>query len=172
MVQCLVALLLAAASTRPFPEERLLLDRRLETLRRILPDGPNLATDAALVKDLAEGAKLARVEVQARPPQETGIRGDVVVELSAQGRFGDVDRFFRQVALSHRLPDVESLTLSATSEGIVRLAAVLRLPYRPLKAPLPPPPDGLRSRLNGVPRPAADAFLRDQALALAKSETV
>jgi hypothetical protein len=172
MVQGLVALLLVATSTRPFPEERLLLDRRLETLRRILPDGPNLATDAALVKDLAEGAKLARVEVQARPPQETGIRGDVVLELSAQGRFGEVDRFFRQVALSHRLPDVESLTLSATSEGIVRLAAVLRLPYRPLKAPLPPPPDGLRSRLNGVPRPAADAFLRDQALALAKSETV
>jgi hypothetical protein len=172
MVQGLVALLLAAASTRPFPEERLLLDRRLETLRRILPDGPTLTTDAALVKELAEGSKLARVEVQARPPQEAGIRGDVVVELSAQGRFGDVDRFFRQVALSPRLLDVESITLSATSEGIVRLASVLRLPYRPLKAPLPPPPDGLRSRLNGVPRPAADAFLRDQALALAKSETV
>ncbi len=172
MVPGLIALLVAAASNRPFPEERLLLDRRLETLRRILPDGPSPVADTALVRELAEGAKLGRVEVQARPPQETGTRGDVVVELSAQGRFGDIDRFFRQVALSPRLLDVESLSLSASSEGAVKLGAVLRVPYRPLKAPLPPPPDGLRARLNGVPRPSADAFLRDQALALAKSEAI
>ena len=30
----------AAPAARPFADERVLLDRRLETLRRILPDGP------------------------------------------------------------------------------------------------------------------------------------
>jgi hypothetical protein len=40
MTRALPLLLLAAAVQRPFPDERLLLDRRLETLRRILPDGP------------------------------------------------------------------------------------------------------------------------------------
>ncbi len=164
--------LLAAPPARPFNEERLLLDRHLETLRRILPDGPNPLADQALLKELADQARLASVEVQPRAPVEAGTRGDVPVEVTAVARFGDIDRFFRQVALSHRLLDVESLTLTATPEDVVRLKAVVRVPYRPPRAPLPPPPDGMRSRLSGVPRPTAEAFLRDQALALAKSEMI
>ena len=171
MLLALLALL-AAVPARPFYEERQLLDRRLETLRRILPDGPNPAADTALVKDLAEGAHLTVIEVKARPPLEAGLRGDVILDLAAQGRFADVERFFRQVALSPRLVDAESLTLTATPEDVLRVTAMLRVPYRPLKAPLPPPPEGLRSRLAGVPRPVADAYLRDQALALAKSEAI
>jgi len=42
-------LLLAAAPVRPFAEERLLLDRRLETLRRMLPDGATPGNDVALL---------------------------------------------------------------------------------------------------------------------------
>jgi len=173
MVLALVTLLATPVAPRPFGDERLLLDRRLETLRRILPDGPNPAADAALAKELAEGARLASVEALARPPAEsTSARADVIVDVSAVGRYAEVDRFVRQVALSPRPIDVESLSLTATPDAVVKVDAVLRLPYRPLRAHLPAPPDGTRSRLQGVPRAQAEAYVRDMSLALAKSETV
>jgi hypothetical protein len=172
MLAVLALALLATDVARPFSEERVLLDRRLETLRRILPDGPNPGADIALVRDLAATARLSRLEIAARPPVESGTRGDVILDLSATGRFGDLDRFFRQAALTPRLLDVESLTLAPSPDDLVRLTAVLRLAYRPLRAPLAPLPDGLRTRPGGVPRPTAEAFVRDQGLALAKSEAI
>jgi len=60
---------------------------------------------------------------------ESGARGDVSFEFSALGGYEEVDRFFQKVALSHRLVDVERLTLTATTEDVVQLAAVLRFPY-------------------------------------------
>lgn len=171
MLFAVLSLLAVVQPARPFNEERLLLDRRLETLRRILPDGPNPVADVAIVREMAEGAKLGRVALAARPPVETGSRGDVPIDIAAYGRFADIDRFFRQIALSARLIDVDSLTLSATTEEVIKLSAVVRLPFRPAKAPLPTPPEG-KSRPTGVPRPTLDAYYRDQALALAKSDTV
>ncbi len=168
----LLTLLAATAPARDFNEERMLLDRRLETLRRILPDGPSPLADVAHVRQLAEAAKLLRVEVSAHPPVEAGARGDVVVDVLGFGRFVEVDRFFRSAALSHRLVDVESLTLTATPEDVIKLTAVVRVPFRPLRAPLPPPPDSSRARPTGVARPVVEAYYRDQALALAKSETI
>jgi hypothetical protein len=168
----LLAALLAAQAARPFPDERLLLDRRLETLRRILPDGPTASADVLLVRDLAEAARLSRVELQPRAPVESGTRGEVVLDLTALGGYEEIDRFFQKVAVSHRLVDVESLTLTATTENVVQLASVLRLPYWPVRAPLPPPPESPKGRPAGVPRPTLEAFLRDQALAFAKSDVV
>ncbi|HMK93328.1 MAG TPA: hypothetical protein VK576_10045, partial [Thermoleophilia bacterium] len=49
---------------------------------------------------------------------------------------------------------------------------LLDLPYRPAKAPLPPAPDGTRAKLAGVPKPQADAYVRDVALSVAKSEAI
>lgn len=164
--------LVAAQPARPFSEERLLLDRRLETLRRILPDGPSASADVRVVRDLAEAVGLARVEIQPRPPVESGPRGEAVLDVTALGGYEQVSRFFERVAVSHRLVDVESLTLTATNESVVRLAAVLRLPYWPSRAPLPPPPESARGRPTGVPRPTLDAFLRDQSLAFAKSDAI
>lgn len=172
VLPALLVLFAATAPPREFAEERLLLDRRLETLRRILPDGPSPLADVALVRELAEGAKLLRVEATARPPVESGGRGEVAVDVVAFGRFGEVDRFFRSVALSHRLIDVEALSLTATPEDVIRLTATVRLPYRPLRAPLPAPPESARARPTGIARPILDAYYRDQALALAKAETI
>src|SRR5262245_24635564 len=172
MVLPLSLVLLAALGPRSFPEERLLLDRRLETLRRILPDGANPAQDAAVVRELAESSHLAELNVTPRAPLETPSRGTVAVDVTAVASFADVDRFFRQVALSPRLIDVESLALTPTRGDRVRMAGVVRLPYRPLKAPLPPPPDGLRGALVGAAKPQAEAYLRDQSLAVDKSETI
>lgn len=168
---CLVLLGLALPD-RPFPEERQLLARRLETLRRILPDGPHLKDDVAHLRSLTEAAKLANVDALARPPQETGAVSAVVVDLTATGRYLDIERFFRQLALSHRLVDVESLALTAANGSVMHLSTVLRLPFRPASAPLPPPPDGSRQRVEGAARAIADAFLRDQALAVAKSQGI
>src|SRR5207244_7113321 len=134
---------------RPFADERHLLDRRLETLRRILPDGPTPVGDSVLVRDLATTAKLTTVEALARPPVESGASADVPVDVTAVGRFADVERFFRQVALSHRLIDVESVSLTATPEDTVRLVSLLHVPYRPARAALPAPPDGTRARVSG-----------------------
>jgi len=171
MVSVLLGALLLLQPARPFPEERVLLDRRLETLRRILPDGPNPSADVIVVRDLAEAARLAHVEVQPRPPVESGTRGEVVLDVTALGGYEAIDRFFQRLALSHRLVDVERTTLTATSEDVIQLAAVLRFPYWPPRAPLPPPPEG-RGRPTGVPRPTVDAYLRDQALAFAKSDVI
>ena len=124
----LLATLLSAQPARPFADERVLLDRRLETLRRILPDGPTSAADVLLVRDLAETARLARVEMKPRPPVESGTRGDVVLDLEALAGYEEIDRFFQKVAVSHRLVDVESLTLTATGENVIQLEAVLRFP--------------------------------------------
>ena len=74
MLSLAVGLLLAVpapAPGRPFAEERLLLDRRLETLRRILPDGPVPSADTTHLRGLAEGARLGRVEIEARPPTQS-----------------------------------------------------------------------------------------------------
>jgi hypothetical protein len=162
-------MLLAAAPVRPFAEDRLLLDRRLETLRRMLPDGPTPAADVALLGDFARAAG-AGFDVRARAPLETGNEGEVPVDVAGNARFAEIDRFFRQIALSARLIDVESVSLAAAPGDMVRLTALLHFPYRPVRAPLPAPPEGLRTRLSEVSRPVADAYLRDQALALAKSD--
>ena len=172
MTRALPLLLLAATVQRPFPDERLLLDRRLETLRRILPDGPFPTSDAALVKEMADGAKLTDVLVQTRAPRETGPRGLVPIELSGLGRFEDVDRFFRQLVLSPRLIDVESLLITPADSDRVRFTTVVNLPYRPARAPLPPPPEGARALADKTPRPQVEAFLKDQSLAVAKSEAI
>jgi len=166
-----VGLLAAAQPGRPFADERLLLDRRLETLRRILPDGPTAAADVLLVRDVAEAVRLARVEIEPRAPVESGTRGELLLDVKALGGYGQIDRFFQRLAVSHRLVDVESVTLTATGEDQVQLASALRLPFWPARAPLPPPPES-RARPSGVPRPAADAFMRDQSLALAKSDAI
>ena len=111
--------------------------------------------------------------MQPRPPFDSrSAWADVVVDLSGVGGYDEVDRFFRQVALSPRLIDVESLTLSPAPGDAVHLVSVLRLPYRPEAAPLPGPPEGVRAQLAGVPRPQADAYLRDQAMSLAKADTI
>jgi hypothetical protein len=172
MLGTLVSLLLVVAAERPFAEERELLDRRLETLRRILPDGPNPGSDVALVTDLARSARLMGVEILPRGPVENGAKGDVPLEFSAVGSYAEVDRFFRLAALSPRLVDVENLTLAAVPDGPVKVTALLRVPFRPLKATLPPSPEGFRPRDPTVPRPQADAYARDQMLAVSKSETI
>lgn len=170
MILPVVFLLAVAQPPRPFADERRLLDGRLETLRRILPDGPSPASDLAVVRDLAKALKLTSLQVAPRAPLETGHRGDLPVEVVGVGRFEEIDRFFRQVALSHRLIDAESLTLTAEPDDQVRFAALLRLPYRPTGAPLPVPPEGPRP--TGGSRAEMEAFNRDLALALAKSETI
>lgn len=172
MLPAPLALLLAvAAAVKPFADERVLLDRRLETLRRILPDGPSLAADQALVRELATHARLDALELRPRAPLENGAHGEVVLDVAAAGRFPEVERFFSQLAWHARLPDVESLTLTGGADGL-RVTSVIRLPFRPARAPLPAPPEGLRALVNGVPRPQAEAFFQDHALALAKSETI
>jgi hypothetical protein len=167
-----LALVLAAVPARPFAEERALLDRRLEALQRVLPDGPRPTADAALVNELARAASLTEADIQARAPLETGgARGHVLVDVKARGRYADIERFFRQVALSPRLVDVDALTLTATAGEQVALTAVVRLPYRPQNAPLPPAPEDI-PRPAGMTRPQLAAYVRDQALSLAKSETI
>ena len=172
MLGALACLLLVAAAERPFTEERELLDRRLETLRRILPDGSNPGSDVALITEMAHGARLMGLEVLPRAPVENGARGDVPLELSAVGSYGEIDRFFRLVALSARLIDVEHLSLTAAADGPIKLTALLRVPFRPAGAALPTPPDGFRPRDPTVPRPQADAYARDQMLAVQKSEAI
>lgn len=164
-------LLLAALAQRPFAEERSLLDRRLETLRRLLPDGPTAAADVAALREMGAAAALQGFDAVARPPEGGDALGFVVVDVAAAGRFADLDRFFRQIALQPRPIDVASLSLHAAPDDLVRVGATVRFPFRQPRAPLPPPPLGVRAP-SGAPRPQADAFLRDQSLALAKSESL
>jgi hypothetical protein len=172
VLSLLVALLIAPPAQRPFAEERLLLDRRLETLRRILPDGPVAAADTAHIRDLAATSQLGGVEIEARPPEERGGRGVITYDVEALGGFEEIDRFFSGLALSHRLVDVAGLTLTTNPEHVIRLTATLRFPFWPTAAPLPSPPEKGGGVLRGVPRPTLDAYRRDQARALAKSDAI
>ncbi|HET8646362.1 MAG TPA: hypothetical protein VFO85_12785, partial [Vicinamibacteria bacterium] len=54
----------------------------------------------------------------------------------------------------------------------MKFTTLVNLPYRPAKAPLPPPPDGASALIQKTPRPQVEAFLRDQALAVSKSEII
>ena len=164
-------LLLAASQPRTFAEERALLDRRLEALRRLLPDGPTAAADVAQLREAALAARLQSFEAVPRAPVETAAVSHVVVDIAGNARFVDVERFFRQLGLLPRPIDVEALTLKATPEELVHLTAVVRFPYRSKKAPLPPPPVGARAPA-GVPRPTLETLMRDHALAFAKSEAL
>jgi hypothetical protein len=164
---------LVAPPSLPFAEERRLLDGRLETLRRILPDGPPSAgSDAAVAAQYAREARLTGIQTATAEPEEAGGRGVSLVQVAASGQYEEIERFFRAVAASPRLIDVRSLELTAGPEAVIRLAASLAFHFRPTRAPLPAPPEGLRARTKGVPRPQADAYLRDQAIALAKSQTI
>jgi hypothetical protein len=167
----ILALALPAVDRSP-EEDRQLLARRLETLRRILPDGPTAQSDVALVREMADAARLTGVDALARPPVEAGTIGHVTLDFTATGRFFDIERFFRQAALSYRLIDVESLTLTAGQADLVRLTAVLRLPFRPARAPVPPAPEDVRPKVAGLSRAVADKFLRDQGLAVGKTEAI
>jgi hypothetical protein len=167
-----VLALLAAPPLRSFGEERQLLDRRLATLRRMLPDGPTPAADVAIVREIANSLKLQGFDALARPPLEQAGQGAVLVDVAGLARFVEIDRLFRQIALHQRLIDMESLTLAPAAEDAVQFKAVLRFPFRPKTAPLPAPPLGTRPVDPRVPKAQADTFVRDQALALAKSEAV
>ena len=92
-------LLLAASQPRTFAEERALLDRRLEALRRLLPDGPSAPADVAQLREAAQAARLQSFEAAPRAPVEATAIGHVVVDIAGNGRFADVERFFRQLAL-------------------------------------------------------------------------
>jgi hypothetical protein len=153
-------------------EERRLLDGRLETLRRMLPDGPTPGSDNALAAQHAREARLSGIQTAASEPEEAGNRGSTPIQLNASGQYEEIERFFRSIATSLRPVDVRSLSLTAGPEGAIRLTTTLSFPFRPTRAPAPAAPEGLRARTKGVPRPQADAYLRDQALALAKSETI
>lgn len=168
----LLALLLAPEPQRSFAEERQLLDQRLAALRRLLPDQPAPQAGLASVREAAAAARLAGLEVAALPPVEEAPVASQPVEVSATGPYADVDRFFRQLAQDGRLPDVERLTLSGTPEALVRFTAVVRFPWRPARTPLPAPPAGVRLPTTGLTRAQAEGFLRDEALALAKTEAV
>jgi hypothetical protein len=168
----LACLLLAMTTGRSFGEERLLLDRRLETLRRILPDAASPSADAAHAVELLRSAGLGGLQVTPRGPLEAGERGDVVLDVVAVGRFADAERFFRLASLSPRLIDVEALTLTASPNRLLRVTAVLRLPFRPTRAPVAAPPEGFEALLRGVPRAQRDLFLRDVALSAAKSQAI
>jgi hypothetical protein len=156
---------------RPFPEERALLDRRLETLRRILPDQPSPQGDIAHVREMAEFAHLGGLEITARPPLESGPRGWVPVDVVAVARYPEIDRFFRQVALSPRLVDVESVTLAAAPGRMVRLNASLHVPFRSARAVATRGPDGVHPQAAAT-RQETEAFLKEQAVVAAKSEDI
>jgi len=162
-----VVCLLAAVAARP--EERSLVERRLETLRRVLPDSPQPPTDVALVRELATASRLASLEVTARPPMESGARGWVPIDVSATARYDAIDRFFRQVALSPRLIDVEALTLAALPGHMVKLTATLNVPYRSTHAPVQRAP---AHDFSAAATREADAFAREQAVLAAKAEEI
>ena len=165
MVPPALLVLLATLAGRPFSEERVLLDRRLETLRRILPDGPNPPADRALVLEMAQSTGLESPEVQPRPPFDSrSPSADVVVDLTAVGSYDEVDRFFRQAALSPRLLDVESLVLSPVPGDSVRLARLwscLRHAASEAHRPMAAAPASLgRPSAARTTRPTGPACLR------------
>lgn len=170
MLIALLALLLAPVPARPFAEERQLLDRRLEALRRLLPDGPSGTADLSSTRELAQASGLTQVVTEERPPVESGANGETVLRLTALGGYEEIHRFFQKLSLVPRMVDVEKLSMTATLEGVSQLDTVLRFPYWPARAPVPAPPEA--TRVTGASRLLLEAYRRDTAVAYAKSEAV
>jgi hypothetical protein len=168
-----VLLILAALAppVRSFEEERTLLSRRLETLRRILPDGRHPTLDVAQVEQLAAEAGIPGLRVVARPGAPDS-QDHVVLDVEGETTYGDVDRLFSKVALFHRPIDVAELTVAPGAADLVRVSAVLRVPHFPEHPSLPAPPAGTSDLVRGVPVAQAERFRRDEALALAKSDRI
>lgn len=103
-----------AQPSRPFGEERQLLDRHLAQLAEALPDSPSSDRDAALMRELAAQAGFRNVEVSAPIVTERDTVGKVQLKLRAETVFHDVDRFVRLVGTSARLIDTEKLVLTAS----------------------------------------------------------
>ncbi|NTW35550.1 MAG: type 4a pilus biogenesis protein PilO, partial [Syntrophobacteraceae bacterium] len=78
---------------------------------------PSPSADAAAARDMAASARLARVEVQPRPPVESGNQGEVVLDLTAVGGYDEIFRFFEKVALSHRLVELSLVRVPAFDHG-------------------------------------------------------
>jgi hypothetical protein len=168
----IAALLLAVVLPRPFAEERDLLDRRLRSVQRALPDGAKAPAELDFVRGLAGAAHLQGVTATARTPVEAPGRGELNVDLVAFGRFTNIETFFRQVSVAPRVVDVVSVALAQTPEETLRMTVVLRLPFWPAQSRLPAPPEGTQERLHGIPKPVADQFSRDQSLLLAKTDAL
>ena len=173
MLALLALTLLAADVARPFAEERLLLDRRLETLRRILPDGPNPGADIALVRELATNARLE--PARDRGPAPGGSR--------SAGRRDPRPLGHRPLRRPRPLLPPGGAVRPPHRRGEPHPGLVPGRPRAPhrgaapaLPAPSRPPARGPRRARGhgpaGIPRPTAEAFVRDQGLALAKSEAI
>jgi len=170
----LLAALTFAVAVQPassFDQERHLLSRRLETLRRMLPDDRDPERDVAELERIADEAGLIGLRATPRAASTEEPR-HVVIDLDGDASYADIDRFFGRVAVSHRLIDVAELTLSATSSELVHFEAVVRVAFHAPDTPLPAPPEGTGDVLRGVPAPLAEAFRRDEALALLKSDEI
>jgi hypothetical protein len=170
----LVAFTVAAVLATPqgsFDQERSLLGRRLETLRRILPDGRHEARDVALVEALGASSGLPALQVSAQPVLAEEPR-HVVLHAEGNATYSDIDRFFSQIALSHRLIDVAQLELRSGSGDLIAFETQLRIPYHQPGTALLAAPGVTRDLLRGVPVAIAEAFRRDEALALVKSQAI
>ena len=172
-MRALFLLVLAAAQVgpaRPFAEERQILDRHLQALARVLPDGATPVEDAALVSQIAAEAGLRNFEVGPPTVTESASSGQTRRTITGNATYPDTDRFFRAIQGSSRLIDVESLSLRPGEFG-VRIEARLRFHHRPARAPLNPALQQTRTRdrTKGATREQAAKFARDEQLALDKS---
>ena len=78
--------------------------------------------------DLAEGARLVSFDVRPGPPVESGTLGETLFELSAAGRFEEVERFFRPEFIN-RLDEVivfKPLTKDNLDEMLIKSGYLAR----------------------------------------------
>jgi len=167
----LLTLATLAPAARSFEEERMLLSRRLETLRRILPDGRHPTLDVAQVEQIGVECGIPGLRVAARPGGPDPSQ-HVVLDVEGEATYADVDRLFSKLALFHRPVDVAELTIDPGAADLVGMKSVLRVPFFPEHPSLPSPPTGTSELVRGAPVAQAERFRRDEALALAKSDRI
>ena len=109
---------LVAPAGRPFAEERLLLDRRLETLRRILPDGAATAAKSKRGKTykLTQAVESVQARCAALEERAVGLRAQVTQHLAAGQRPKAMLALKRAKAIEKQARQAQTTALALESQ--------------------------------------------------------
>jgi type IV pilus assembly protein PilO len=93
------------------------LERRLETLRAVLPEEKDVADVLRRVQGLATQSNLAIQSYTPQPPKQQPMYAELPIRIVAEGRYHDLGAFFDRVSKFPRIINVSEMSIKAKSNA-------------------------------------------------------